>query len=148
MKIKLATDRRDKTRKKLEKKHMDPAKIDELMQKHYVDPSDTSKFEPWATYKLTYDLDLEEQQNYEWFACGWLQFYDLINRSASIEHKIEFSWNRKPNGDSNEVTVLLFPGPAQPMKIFKNVDPIKEQDLVSYGFTKDPPSPTPPPPPL
>jgi hypothetical protein len=142
--------------------------IDNLMKKGYeiyksqqeIDAAIANKNKPkpvnfktqmglWTAFKFKYGLDKIDRFKYESFCAGWLQFYDIINRSATVEHTVYFRWNVNNKNDlAFGVEVYLSPPSKDPIGLFPKVKLLKPQDLVTYGFTKDPPSPTPPPPPL
>jgi hypothetical protein len=142
----------------------------------------------WFNYKFSYDYgqqvkndfkDLAEPKNkvaeyiesfkkrYEAFCGGYLFFYDVAVRNATIEHVIYFNWEvvTDENGNTDfSVTAFISPAPAR--SITDNSDSqkseqqgtdanisqhkagkltSKEYSTASHGV--DPPEPPPPPPP-
>jgi hypothetical protein len=79
----------------------------------------------WATLGTPRAFDLlEDREIFEWFCCGYLQYYDLYAPGGPHNHGIRFRWL-----NSNRVKIYLFPSAKE------------------AGLTIDPQRPPMPPPP-
>ena len=83
-----------------------------------------------------------EQERYEWFCGGWIQFYDDVVRTKELGgklHKLYFYWDRK---DKEGVAIYINDEDAAKNKA-------KKINLIYTPPTAlgDPPIPPPPPPP-
>ncbi len=98
-----------------------------------------------------YDDDLE-QERYEWFCGGWVQFYDDILRPDEIrpdelkgkEHKLLFCWKTK---DMPGVAIYINDKYVQDYEIKLEYDRVNRKTVYTAPPVVDPPTVPPPPPP-
>ena len=85
----------------------------------------------WDIYPA-YNFTDPQRNELEFYLCGWLQYYDEINRNTGSDHKIHFEWY------ADKVEVYLYPAPGR-----TTFSPLTGPPST----TSDPKSPTTPPPP-
>ncbi len=108
----------------------DPATLEEYFKKNGA-IWDTYSAEQLGGKKMD-DFSDEQKTAFEFYVCGWLQYYDEITRNGAIHHLLYFKWK------FTDVDVYIAPKP----------DDAKSPITSPSGSpTSDPKSPTAPPPP-
>jgi len=88
----------------------------------------------WNTYEAD-NFNDQQKKEFEFYFCGWLQYYDEISRNGGIDHTLYFKWS------SYDVVVYISPAPGNSLK------PITGPPAAGSTLTSDPKSPSAPPPP-
>ncbi len=86
----------------------------------------------WGTYEA-YNFNDQQKNEFEFYFCGWLQYYDEISRNGGIDHTLYFKWS------NTDVVVYISPAPGN------SLNPITAPPATSS--TSDPKAPSAPPPP-
>jgi len=122
----------------------DPAKkeiLPEHIQKH-IDKAKKHHRDPFHFEKEV------QQERYEWFCGGWIQFYDDILRTEELggyEHKLFFYWGRK---DVPGVAIYINDETAKDESYQTNLNyDQSKKELIYTAPPSDPPNVPPPLPP-
>lgn len=89
------------------------------------------RYSPAAFHVKSFkDFTIQQKTSFEFYLCGWLQYYDQVVRNNRIDHTIHFKWT------DQEVFIYIYPPPAKKMITG-----------LPANRTSDPQSPKIPPPP-
>ncbi len=90
----------------------------------------------WEVYEAE-DFDRKQIESFEYFFCGYIQYYDYVNRNGCIDHVLHFNWKKVPG----KVVVYICPKPL------RAYDPDECPSPSGFSSGSDPTAPKPPPPP-
>jgi hypothetical protein len=102
----------------------------------------------WVIYELEEEFSGNQQERYEDFVCGYLQYHDLQVIKGKTNHTIYFHWGNLKKDSKYCVTVFISPAPEQlAERASGNHKYNNEIDPPTLVFNSNPPKPPPPPPP-